>query len=113
MDSQVIIKVKPEDQYKIAFITPWDTFCWVIMPFVWKNVGATYQRALVSMFHDMVHECIEIYVDDILAKSIIKYNHIADLRKIFQWMREYKLKIKSQKYAFGVSSKKLLGFIIS
>lgn len=40
------------------------------MPFGLKNVGAIYQRYMVSMFHDMVHDTIEVYVDDILTKNI-------------------------------------------
>lgn len=68
---------------------------------------------MVNMFHDMIHDYVKVYVDDILSKSTTKYNHLANLRNMFQWMREYKLKLKSQKCTFGVSSRKLLGFIIS
>lgn len=103
-----------DDQDKNTFdVTPWETFCWVIMPFGLKNVGATYQIAMVRMFHDMIHDNVKVYVDDILPKFIAKYDHILYLRKIFQTMREYKLKLKPQKCAFIVSSAKLLSFIIS
>lgn len=61
----------------------------------------------------MIHECVEVYVDDILAKLTSKEYHLAELRKIFKRMREYELKIKPQKCAFGVSLGKLLGFIMS
>lgn len=54
------------------------------MPFALNNASATFQRAMVSMFHDMIHECIELYVDEILAKLIEKDNHLIDLRKIFK-----------------------------
>ena len=39
------------------------------MPFGLKNAGATYQRAMVTLFHDMMHKEIEVYVDDLIAKS--------------------------------------------
>jgi hypothetical protein len=39
------------------------------MPFGLKNAGATYQRAMVTLFHNMMHREVEVYVDDILAKS--------------------------------------------
>ena len=83
------------------------------MPFGLKDAGATYQRAMVSMFHDMIHESVDMYVDDILPKYITKYDHISYLRNIFQRMIDYKLKLKPQKCAFGVSSSKLLSFIVS
>lgn len=38
------ITINKQDQYKITFITPWGTFCWVVMPFGLKNVGTTYQK---------------------------------------------------------------------
>ena len=40
-----------------------------VMPFGLKNVGATYQRAMVALFHDMIHHEIEVYVDDMIARS--------------------------------------------
>jgi len=83
------------------------------MPSGLNNIGATYQREMVIMLHDMIHYNIGVYIDDSLTKSITKYDHISDLRKIFQIMREYKLKLKPQKCAFVVSSSKLISFIVS
>lgn len=39
------------------------------MPFGLKNAGATYQRAMTALFHDMMHEEMEVYVDDMIVKS--------------------------------------------
>lgn len=39
------------------------------MPFGLKNVGAIYQRAMVTMFHAHIHKMVEVDVDDILVKS--------------------------------------------
>ena len=41
------IKMAPEDMEKTTFLTMWGTFCYKVMPFRLKNVGATYQRAMV------------------------------------------------------------------
>ena len=38
-------------------------------PFGLKNAGATYQRAMVALFHDMIHHEIEVYIDDMIARS--------------------------------------------
>lgn len=64
---------------KTTFITPWGTICYKVMPFRLKNVGATYQRAMVSLFHDMIHKEIEVYLDDIIAKSLTEEDHIVNL----------------------------------
>lgn len=58
------IFINPQDQFKNAFNTPWGTFCWVMMPFGLKNVGATYQRAMTLIFHDYMHKILEDYIDD-------------------------------------------------
>ena len=49
------------------------------MPFSLKNVGATYQRAITAIFHDMMHKEIEDYVDDIVVKSKTREDHLAIL----------------------------------
>ena len=66
------IKMAPEDTEKTTFVTQWGTFCYRVMPFRLKNVGATYQRAMVALFHDMIYHDIEVYVDDMIATSHTK-----------------------------------------
>ena len=53
------------------------------MPFGLKNAGATYQRAMTTLFHDMMHKEIEVYVDDMIAKSIDKEEYFEHLLKLF------------------------------
>lgn len=57
------------DMNKTTFITIWETFCYKVMLFGLKNVGATYQNSMVTLFHDMMHKEIEVYVDDMTIKS--------------------------------------------
>ena len=83
------------------------------MPFGLKNAGATYMRAMTTVFHDMIHKEIEVYVDDVIIKSKHQEDHVADLRKFFQRLRRYDIKLNPTKCAFGVPSGKLLGFIVS
>ena len=66
------IRMAPEDMEKTTFITPWETFCYRVMPFGLKNVGATCQRAMTTLLHDLMHKEIEVYVDDILLNLILK-----------------------------------------
>lgn len=86
------IKIAEEDQHKTAFIMPWGTFCYQVMPFGLKNASATYQRAMTTIFYDFLHIIMEDYVDDILGKSKTREAHIDVLTIIFErW--------KSTKYA--------------
>jgi hypothetical protein len=102
-----------EDKEKTIFVTPWGTFCYKVMPFGLKNVGATYQRAMLTLFHDMMHKEIEVYVDDMIAKSKEGENHVQILKKLFERLRKYKLRLNPAKCSFGVKSGKLLGFMVS
>src|SRR3954469_1683074 len=103
----------PEDMEKTTFITPWGTFCYRVMPFGLKNAGATYQRAMTTLFHDMMHKEVEVYVDDMIAKSENEEDHIRILAKLFQRLRKFQLCLNPNKCTFGVYSGKLLGFIVS
>ena len=107
------IRIAPEDQSKTTFLTPWGVFCYQVMPFGLKNARAIYQKAMVMIFHDMIHQELEVYVDDLIVKSRLKEGHIQDLKKVFERLRKYQLKLNPAKCTFGVTSGKLLGFLIS
>ena len=63
------IWIAEDDVHKIAFRCPGNirTFEWVKMPFGLKNAGATYQRAMNLIFHDLVGSFLECYIDDIVV----------------------------------------------
>ena len=63
------IKMASRDAEKTTFRTPMGNFYYTVMPFRLKNAGATYQRAMTAIFHDMMHQELEDYVDDIVVKS--------------------------------------------
>ena len=107
------IKMAEEDKAKTALTTHWGTYAYDIMPFELKNVGATYQWAMVTLFHDMMHKEIEVYVDDMIAKSRTPSDHLIDLRKLFKRLVKYRLRLNPKKCVFGASLEKLLGFIVS
>jgi len=107
------IKMASEDMEKTTFVTLWGMLCYKVMSFGLKNVRATYQRAMVALFHDMMHREIEVYVDDIIVKSKIEEEHLVNLWKLFERLRKYRLRLNPAKCTFGVKSGKLLGFIVS
>ena len=105
------IRMAPEDMEKTTFITEWGTFCYRVMPFGLKNAGATYRRMATTLLHDMMHRKVEVYVDDMIVKSKDREGHVQALQKFFE--RKYKLRLNPQKCADGVTSGKLLGFVVS
>jgi len=83
------------------------------MSFGLKNAGATYQRAMIALFNDMMHKEIEVYVDDMIAKSMMEEEHLVNLRKLFERLHKYQRGLNPTKCTIGVKSGKLLGFIVS
>ena len=51
-----------EDREKTTFMTMWGTFTYKVTPFGLKNVRETYERAVVTLFHDMMHKEIEVVI---------------------------------------------------
>jgi hypothetical protein len=66
------------DQEKTSFITNRGLYCYKMIPFGLKNAGATYQRLVNKMFQRKLSRNVEVYVDDMLVKSIQATEHIVD-----------------------------------
>jgi hypothetical protein len=80
------IFMAPEDINKTAFRVPGAVglFEYVVMTFGLKNAGATYQRAMNYIFHDLIGELVEIYIDDVMVKSASVEGHLGDLWHVLE-----------------------------
>ena len=107
------ISMDRDDQEKTSFVTAKGTYCYRVMPFGLKNVGATYQRLVNRMFQKQIGATMEVYINDMLVKSTTAGLHIAHLSEAFQILRNYNMKLNPAKCAFGVSAGKFLGFIVN
>ena len=107
------IPMYPPDAKKIAFITPHGLFCYNVMPFGLKNVGATYQRLVTKMFRPLLGKTMEVYIDDMLVKSKEHPNHTTHLQEAFDLLKAYDMKLNPLKCAFGVSADWFLGFMVT
>ncbi|KAL2474575.1 RNase H domain-containing protein [Abeliophyllum distichum] len=99
------------DEDHTSFITDRGLYCYRMMPFGLKNVGATYQRLVNRMFAGMIVDNMEVYVDDMLVKSVNAEDHIKHLKGMFEVLRKYRMKLNSLKCAFGVTSGKFFGYM--
>jgi hypothetical protein len=105
--------MKESDQLATSFITPFDMYCYVTMPFGLRNAGATYQRCMQHVFGEHVGPTIEAYTDNIIVKTKKNNNLINDLDVAFKCLRAKNIKLNPEKCIFGVPRGMLLGFIIS
>ena len=107
------IKMKEDDQERTSFVTSQGLFCYKVMPFRLKNAGATYQRLMNKMFTHQTGRNIQVYVDDMLVKSLREKDHLNDLQETFDTLRSYNMKLNPSKCVFGVTAGKFLGFMVS
>ena len=106
------IRIAPRDAKQTTFRTPMGNFYYTVMPFGLKNAGATYQRAITAIFHDMMHQELEDYMDDIVVKSRRREEHFHMLKMVFERCKAFKLRMNPLMCAFGVSSGKFFGFLV-
>ncbi|KAL0396523.1 UNVERIFIED_CONTAM: Transposon Tf2-12 polyprotein [Sesamum calycinum] len=108
--NQICMALKDEEP--TVFRTPKGIYCYKVMPLGLKNAGAMYRKAMQKIFDDILHKNVEYYVDDLVVKSKMRQDYLQDLRKVFERLRRYQLKMNLLKCAFGVTSGKFLGFIV-
>jgi hypothetical protein len=80
------IFMAPKDIHKTAFrvSSVVGLFEYVVMTFGLKNAGATYQRAMNYIYHDLIDKLVEIYIDDVVVKSTLTGGHLEDLHQVFE-----------------------------
>jgi len=93
-----------EDREKTAFIRDRGLYCYKIMPFGLKNAGATHQRLVNTLFEPLIGKTMEVYVNDMIVKCKTDGDHGHDLRKTFDILRAFNMKLNPKKCVFGVLS---------
>ena len=101
------IKMEEANQENTSFVTSQGLFSYKVMPFGLKNAGAIYQRLMNKMFAHQIGRNVQVYVVDMLVKSLREEDHLDDLRETFN------TKLNPNKCAFGVTVGKFLGFMVS
>ncbi|GKV05830.1 hypothetical protein SLEP1_g17794 [Rubroshorea leprosula] len=107
------VLMAPEDEEKTSFYVGDEIYCYVMMPFGLKNAGATYQKMVTIIFRAQISRNLEVYVEDIVVKSLKAEDHLADLDETFNNLRKNRMRLNPAKCIFGVESGKFLGFMVS
>ena len=65
------------------------------------------------MFSELLGKTFEVYIDDMVVKSVKGTDHLEDLKHVFSILKRHNLKLNASKCAFGVGSRKFLGFMVT
>jgi hypothetical protein len=101
-----------EDEDHTAFITVDDLFCYVSMPYGLMNALSTFVHVMHKTFGDLIRDLIDMYVDDIVVKIKSHISLLDNLALVFDRLRSTCTKLNPDKFVFGVSAEKLLGFLV-
>jgi hypothetical protein len=64
------------------------------------------------IFHESIGKIVEIYIDDVVIKSLSHDTHLEDVKRTLECTRKHGLNMNSNKCAFGVSAGEFLGFLV-
>ena len=107
------IPMYPPNVEKMTFITPHGLYCFNVMPFDLKNVGATYQRLVTKIFRPLIGRTMEVYINDMLVNTKERPNHTKHLQETFELLRTNGMKLNPLKCALEISSGKFLSFMMT
>ena len=88
-------------------------YCYKVMSFGLKNAGTTYQQLVNKVFVDKIGQTMEVYVDDMLVKSLTIEQHIDDLASKFASLSLNNMRLNLKKCTFGVKARKFLCHMVS
>ncbi|GJY37671.1 putative nucleotidyltransferase, ribonuclease H [Tanacetum coccineum] len=107
------IPIDPNDQEKTTFTCPFGTYAYRRMPFGLCNAPATFQRCMLAIFHDMIEESVEVFMDDfsVFGNSFDKC--LNNLDKMLQRCKDAHLVLNWEKCHFMVKEGIVLGHKVS
>lgn len=104
------IPIAPEDQEKTTFTCPYGTFAYKRMPFGLCNAPATFQRCMTAIFHELMEDSMEVFMDDFSVFGNSFDRCLANLEKMLKRCEETNLVLNWEKCHFMVKEGIVLGY---
>jgi ribA/ribD-fused uncharacterized protein len=98
---------------KTAFICHRGLFEYNVMPMGLCNAPATFQRMMQLILSGLILETCLCYLDDVIIFSRTPEDHIYDIHRVCERLKEAGLKIKGSKCAFAQTKISFLGHIVT
>nr|GEV71374.1 DNA-directed DNA polymerase [Tanacetum cinerariifolium] len=101
------IPIDPKDQEKTTFTCPYGTFAYKRMPFGLCNAPGTFQRCMMAIFHDMIEQTMEVFMDDFLVFENSFSTCLTNLEKMLKRCEDTKPALNWEKSHFMVKEGKI------
>ena len=89
------------------------TFAYRVLPFGLCKALATFQRVVLSIFYELVHDAVEIYMYDFTPYGFDFQEALSNLRKVLDKCIEMNLSLSQEKCEFLMTEGTVLGHTIS
>ncbi|RDY07874.1 Retrovirus-related Pol polyprotein, partial [Mucuna pruriens] len=107
------IHIVLEDQHKTTFTCPFGTFAYTRMPFGLCNAPSTFQHCMTSIFSDMLHDCMVVFMDDFTVYVDSFDACLENLSKVLMRCINTNLVLNFEKFHFMVTEGIVLGHLVS
>jgi len=107
------IRTTLEDQDKTTFTCPWGTHSCNVFPFGLCNSPTTFQRVVLVIFSDLVHDCVEVYMDDFSVYGNSFQHALENLEFFLKRCIEANLSLSNEKCFMMLNEGIVLGHYIS
>jgi len=91
------IQIILEDYDKTTITYPWGTFSYRVIPFDLCNATATFQREVLIIFAELIHDYVEIYMDDFNPNGCNFLEALSNLGKVLNKCIEMNLSLSPEK----------------
>ena len=99
-DGYYYIRIKPGNEWKIAFRTKYGLFEYLVMPFGLTNALASFQRMVNHILRKYLNVFVICYLDDILIYSRTEKKHTEHVHKVLQTLQDANMLIEPTKSKF-------------
>nr|GEW63532.1 reverse transcriptase domain-containing protein [Tanacetum cinerariifolium] len=107
------IPIDPKDQEKTTFTCSYGTFAYKRMPFRLYNAPGMFQRCMMAIFHNMIEQTMEVFMDDFSVFGNSFSTCLTNLEKMLKRCEDTKLALNWEKSHFMVKEGIFLGHKIS
>jgi hypothetical protein len=107
------IRIRPGDEWKMTFMTPFGPYCMRVMTFGFANAPSCFQRYMDKVFAPLLYKNLENYLDDVLNHHKTEAEHIQGVRDTLQCLQDANLFCNAKKCEFHQKKIEFLGVDVS
>ncbi|RDX91351.1 Retrovirus-related Pol polyprotein from transposon 17.6, partial [Mucuna pruriens] len=107
------IHIAPKDQHKTTFTCPFGTFAYNRMPFGLCTAPSTFQHCMMSIFLDLLQDCMEVFMDDFTVYADSFDACLSNLYRVLKRCTDTNLVHNFDKCHFMVTKGIVLGHLVS